>query len=236
LAFFHRSPIISILQPFNFFKNAPCQCRPYCSQLCSKQVDRPKTFNMDDNNVSFFIDMLMFDTQADTLDLMILRQMWEYALLSQQKHTLSSSMRTSPSRSPSVFDQRVNWDNFANSQREQSTNFRRHLRMSKDSFNKLLEFVRPRLAVDERMATLRGGAIIPELCLYCTIRWLAGGSYSDIFYFCGISKSSFYRLIWKTMFEISVCPDEYLKIRFPKTRQECRRISSLLSVIVHVIC
>ena len=31
------------------------------------------------------------------------------------------------------------------------------------------------------MVQLRGGVIIPEIALYCTLRYLAGGSYTDIF-------------------------------------------------------
>ena len=42
------------------------------------------------------------------------------------------------------------------------------------------------------MASLRGGAIIPELCVYITLQYLAGGSYMDIFFFVGISQSSFF--------------------------------------------
>ena len=58
--------------------------------------------------------------------------------------------------------------------------------MSKESFDKLLGFVREALIVNETKANLRGGIIVPELCLYCTIRWLAGGSYLDITDICGI--------------------------------------------------
>jgi len=46
--------------------------------------------------------------------------------------------------------------------------FRRHLRMSYDSFCLLLEKIRPHLPIqDEKMSALRGGIVIPEL--YATI-------------------------------------------------------------------
>jgi hypothetical protein len=64
------------------------------------------------------------------------------------------------------------------------------LRMSKSSFDKLLGYVRDELVVSELKVKPRGGAIIPELCLHCTIRWPAGGSYLDICDISGISKSS----------------------------------------------
>jgi hypothetical protein len=71
------------------------------------------------------------------------------------------------------------------------------------------------------LCVLRGGAIIPELCLYCTIRWLAGGSYTDIFFYCGISKTSFYRIVWKTINSLCFSQNPALKISFPKTEAEC---------------
>jgi hypothetical protein len=43
----------------------------------------------------------------------------------------------------------------------------------------------------ERMAELRGGAIIPETRLYCKIRWLAGSSYSDITMHAGMNLQGF---------------------------------------------
>jgi hypothetical protein len=98
--------------------------------------------------------------------------------------------------------------------------------MSKELFEKLLGFIKPSLTVDEQMASIQGGQIIPELCLYCTICWLAGGSYSDIFYFCGISKTSFYCIIWKMMKAIAMCHDEYIKISFPKTLEQYQKVAA----------
>ena len=76
-----------------------------------------------------------------------------------------------------------------------------HLHMSLSSFEKLLSFIRTSLEVDSAMAQLQGGVIIPEISLYCTLRYLASGSYMDIF-FVGISKPSFYHVVWKTMYAI----------------------------------
>ena len=58
---------------------------------------------------------------------------------------------------------------------------KRHLHMSLTLFEKLLFFIRTSLKVDSAMVQLRGGVIIPEIALYCTLRYLAGGSYTDIF-------------------------------------------------------
>jgi hypothetical protein len=46
------------------------------------------------------------------------------------------------------------------------------------------------------------------------------------FYFCGISKTSFYRIIWKTMKAIAKCRDECIKISFPKTLEQCKEVAA----------
>ena len=58
---------------------------------------------------------------------------------------------------------------------------KRHLRMSLTLFEKILSFIRQSLEVDSAMAQLRDGVIIPEIVLYCTLRYIAGGSFTDIF-------------------------------------------------------
>jgi hypothetical protein len=101
-------------------------------------------------------------------------------------------------RNPSIFDQRLNWAAYV----EKWSNhhmFKRHLWMSLSSFEKLLSYIRDDLEVNETMSNLRGGPIVPEVSLFCTLRWLAGGSYLDIYARTGISKLSFYRVVWKTI-------------------------------------
>jgi hypothetical protein len=122
-------------------------------------------------------------------------------------------------RNPSLPQQRMFWDEYLQT-RQKDRYFRRHLRMELASFNKLLEMIREDLEVDEKMAGLRGGCILPELCLYCTLRWLAGGSYLDIHDRTGISVASFYRILWKTIKAIVKC--KQLDLKFPVTGAECR--------------
>ncbi|CAB9502366.1 unknown protein [Seminavis robusta] len=122
-------------------------------------------------------------------------------------------------RNPSFFEQRLAWKRYSEKHQKRST-FTRRLRMGKDSFDKLLSFIVDDLLVNETQAVRRGGSIIPALCLYCTLRYLAGGSYLDITDIAGISKSSFYRVLWKTITAICKCPQ--LKIRFPNTGQEIK--------------
>ena len=92
--------------------------------------------------------------------------------------------------------------------------------MTPVSFEKLLLMLRDELEVNEKMADKRGGPIIPELCLYCAIRWLAGGSYLDICDITGISSASFYRVLWKTIIAINKAPG--LAMKFPTTTEECQ--------------
>jgi hypothetical protein len=136
-------------------------------------------------------------------------------------------------RNPSITEQRLNWQQFTNKYGNRAE-FKRHLRMSLKSFNKLLSLIRPQLEVNEEMAILRGGPIMPELALYATLRYLAGGSYSDIHFFTGISTSSFYRVLWKTIHAINQCNE--LEIKFPQTTDEVLNAASCFQKISYNGC
>jgi hypothetical protein len=105
-------------------------------------------------------------------------------------------------RVASVFDQRLCWNRFTESHGHRRI-FTRHVRMTLPSFTKLLGYIHDSLLVDSDMASLRGGAIAPEIQLYCTLRYMAGGSYSDVQFFTGISTS--YRVVWRTIRAIVRC-------------------------------
>ena len=133
-------------------------------------------------------------------------------------------------RNPSFFEQRLNWAEYRDKHEQRGT-FKCRLRMSPTSFYKLLELIKDELLVNETMAKPRGGPIIPELCLYCTLRWLAGGSYLDIQDVAGISTASFYRVVWKTIRAIVRC--EALKIVFPSKEHEVNEAISHFASISH---
>ena len=124
-------------------------------------------------------------------------------------------------RAPPLPQQRLDWSDYVEKRNRDPEAFWRHLRMSYESFEKLLSYIRADLEVDHRMATLRGGPIMPEVCLFCTLRWLAGGTYLDIYDIAGISKTSFYQVVWKTIMAICTC--EELQIKFPTTMYECTK-------------
>ena len=126
-------------------------------------------------------------------------------------------------RNPSLFEQRLKWDAFQQ-RHGHRRDFKRHIRLpSVDAFNKLLGWIKHDLLVNEQMVSLRGGAILPELQLYCALRWLAGGSYSDIKYMTGISTASFYFVVWKVIRAINSCPE--LDLVFPQSDEECKEAS-----------
>jgi hypothetical protein len=79
-------------------------------------------------------------------------------------------------RQKTVLQQRCVWTRFVLLNKNRPL-FARHLRMSYDSFMALLEQIMAGVpSLDEEMAAKRGGAIIPELRLYLTLRYLAGGA------------------------------------------------------------
>jgi DDE superfamily endonuclease len=121
-------------------------------------------------------------------------------------------------KSPLYYDhQRLAWEEYCQRHQQRGTLSRR-LRMQKASFDKLVHLIEEELCVDEYCANLRGGAILPEICVYCTLRYLAGGSYLDISDVAGISQASFYRVVWKTITAVAKC--KALRIRFPVTPQQ----------------
>ena len=129
--------------------------------------------------------------------------LFDYMLCSQMQLTvllilLAVALEVEESRATSVFDQRLEWGKFTKKHGKRQF-FKRHLRMKPKSFKKLVSFIKDDIQPNERMAEMRGGAIIPEIRLYCTIRWLVGGSYSDIMIQAGISKGFFYRILWQTI-------------------------------------
>jgi hypothetical protein len=112
--------------------------------------------------------------------------------------------KTRAHRASSLFEQRLEWDAFCHCHATRA-DFQRQIRMSKPSFDKLLLLLRHNLMVDAIEARCRGGAILPELCLYCCLRYCAGGSSnSDIKYFIGISTSLLYRVVWRCIDAINV--------------------------------
>jgi DDE superfamily endonuclease len=111
-------------------------------------------------------------------------------------------------RMPKKFYERLDWEQAEDGFTD--TQFSTRYRMSKATFHRLLNLIRPKLVVDEkqsRNSTSGGNVIRPEHCLHCLLRYLAGGSYLDACDICKISESSYIRVIWKTLNAINTCPE-----------------------------
>jgi DDE superfamily endonuclease len=130
---------------------------------------------------------------------------------------ITSEINSPCTRNDSNFSQRLMWCDFT-SRNNNRFDFVRLLRMPESSFNKLLSWIYEDLEVDNQMAALRGGCIIPQLRLFATLRYLAGGSYLDIIFETGISSTSFYSIVWETIGVLRRCPK--LSITFPSTMDE----------------
>jgi hypothetical protein len=85
-------------------------------------------------------------------------------------------------------------------------NFMKMFRMNRAGFALLLEKVAPFIKdTDEAMAKVSSKSCITKATkLYCTLRWLAGGSYIDICFAWGIAKGSFFStdcggVLWPTI-------------------------------------
>jgi DDE superfamily endonuclease len=130
---------------------------------------------------------------------------------------------TITTRDPSITKQKMIWAEYVLSFSTHPKFIRRHLRMTLPSFNKLLGYIRQQLEVDQKKAECRGGAIMPEICLFCTLRFLAGGSYLDIHALTGVSVPSFYRVVYRTLRLIIEC--KQLDLQLPRTAEECVKIA-----------
>ena len=121
------------------------------------------------------------------------------------------------SRRKCIFDQCLSWHTFAQ-QHSVCPEFHRHLHMSFGSFEELVGLLQESLTVKQDMASLWGGANIPQLCVYVTLWYLAGRSYMDIFYLISILQASFYCLLWKTIKAINNCPELWITWPYTKDR------------------
>lgn len=88
---------------------------------------------------------------------------------------------TPMTRSLSVSIQRYKWKIYLHIYSNSPRFIKRQLRMSLILFKKLLSYIKAALIVNEFQAARRGGAIMPELCLLCTIQWFARSSYLEIY-------------------------------------------------------
>jgi hypothetical protein len=79
--------------------------------------------------------------------------------------------------------------------------FRKMFRMNRSSFEKLLATIEPLLYTPNVAMARRssGSTISKQTKLYCTLRWLSGGSYLDICIAYGVSRASFFSTSYESV-------------------------------------
>jgi len=118
-------------------------------------------------------------------------------------------------RGPAMECQRLNWDMHVKTLLLEGS-FREFYRMSNNSFCKLLQHLSASLTVNKQ----RGNSVVPEIIMHCTLRYLAGGSFSDIRATAGLSKATFYYCIHRGIDAINSCLA--LALQFPMTEDELK--------------
>ncbi|CAJ1962474.1 unnamed protein product [Cylindrotheca closterium] len=117
-------------------------------------------------------------------------------------------------RRPKYPTERVNWDEHLQKELYQNS-FHRTYRMSYPSFMKLKGLLGDKIVLNGARSTASSGTapIIPQVVMACGIRWLAGGSPTDIKNAYGLTVSTVYRL--RDLFLDAVCTTDELDIRLP---------------------
>jgi hypothetical protein len=96
-----------------------------------------------------------------------------------------------------------------------STDFETTYRLSFSNFEMLKAMLGEKIEIDPIKSRNSSGSdpIIPEVVMACGIRWLAGGSFSDIKNAYGLSRATFYRL--RDLFIDAICDCKELDIKLP---------------------
>ena len=101
--------------------------------------------------------------------------------------------------------------------------FERMIRMSIRSFYKLVEYLDDGLAYETNNDNNRGLPIPHVYCVFMTLAYLAGTGTVHMTVMLGISKSSFYNCMIRTLLAIIKCPE--LELKFPTSVPECIRLA-----------
>jgi hypothetical protein len=112
----------------------------------------------------------------------------------------------------------MNWHRWSSNISE--FEFRRYYRMERETFRLLCQVLAKQVEGDALQGR-RGsphGVMSVELKVSMTLRWLAGGSYLDIYHFHGVSLASFWKAKQQVLDAINAC--EALDIIFPDLDDE----------------
>jgi hypothetical protein len=131
----------------------------------------------------------------------------EYQLLFFQEHMIKK-------RKQKWIHDRIAWMRHVEKE-EHSADFETTYRLSFSNFEMLKAMLGEKIEIDPIKSRNSSGSdpIIPEVVMACGIRWLAGGSYSDIKNAYGLSRATFYRL--RDLFIDAICDCKELDIKLP---------------------
>ena len=110
--------------------------------------------------------------------------------------TILSGIMAPRVRKPNKHRTRMSW--MSKLEALSSLEFRRSYRMSLVTFKKLLATLKPYLDSQQPQKARVSKPISAVLKLSMTIRYLAGGSYLDVYQHHGVSASSFYKIVRET--------------------------------------
>lgn len=130
-----------------------------------------------------------------------------------------------PQRRKAKFSSRLDMDEYIEKYRL-DPDLVRQLRMPIESFNMLVSLLKEPLMRNKKMADLRGGLVDPSLCVFCMLRYLSGGKYLDVMRLAGVSRATFYRIVWLTIDALILCEDRTINnIHFPSTEEDCKDLA-----------
>jgi hypothetical protein len=207
----------------NFLAKKVCQCLPKswrtfhfpkCATILAKSFLRPHNKPFPCTSTTMQTNLALQQTRISSFIHYSLQAIAQCAILDDEEDDKKKRKKYNRLR-------RCRWGEYVRLNKDKPL-FHRHLRMTYDSFCLLLSQIREHIEQDESMAALRGGYVIPELKLYATIRYLSGASYSDICYFCGVSSTTFYCIVWQTIHAIN----KAIKISFPESPESCAMTAS----------
>jgi hypothetical protein len=151
-----------------------------------------------DNDVDNFEDMLLLQSRKRRLVAYLATQRAKIAVVGREANAIRL---------------RMTWEEHMNLMADGL--FLRAYRMSKQSFKRLADLVRPYVVVDQAMArrSTRTGEITTEMRLSIALRYFAGGSYLDIATSHGVHTTTFFSIVWSIVFAINTV--EELAPSFP---------------------
>lgn len=175
---------------------------------------------LDDDEVAWYRDFGLFTRRSLRNDHEDESEGDLDALLHCYAISLHSKDREVSRKQPTI-DKRISWGKFVDS--VAPTKFRKMFRLDKESFDILLEKVKPRITTKNQAQAMRAhkqGPVTPETRLATTLRFLAGGSPWDIATIFSVCEPELYRSLWVTVDAIN----HEFAMTFPQTLEDCIRV------------